>query len=332
MNPTEFLNYRKNTWQVTKVKIFLISAAIFILLLIIASFVCFLYCFTRKIKTRDMSTESGVKLVKMEKFKDIIFPAIQKSKELPQEEIFIQSYDGLKLHAVLYEAENADTTLILFHGWISSGLNDFCCIIPYYAEKGYNVLLVSQRGQGKSGGKYICMGTQEKFDCVSWCEYINKRFGEEHNIFIEGISMGASTVLFASALKLPDNVRGIIADCGFTSPIDIIKSVAWSKHIFPYPLVWMVALWFRIFCGRSMYKDSTLDAMKKNKQPILFLHGESDGFVPCRMGKATYEACTSDKQLILVPGAGHGQCYLVDTERCTQELDKFIEKYSITSD
>lgn len=308
--------------------VFIILSAL-VFLMVVVSFVCFICCFTRKIKARDMSTENGVKLVKLEKYKDTIFDAIKKANELPQEDIFIQSYDGIDLHAVLYEAPDADTTFILFHGWISSGINDFGCIIPYYASKGYNILLVSQRGQGKSGGKYICMGAQEKYDCVSWCEYANKRFGTAHNIFIEGISMGAATVLFASALELPPNVRGIIADCGFTSPIEIIKSVARSKGILPYPLVWLVALWFRIFCGCSMYADSSVKAMRTNKLPILFIHGEADKFVPCKMSMEAYEACTTDKTLVTVPGAGHGTSYLVDPERCIHELESFTNKYSI---
>lgn len=309
-------------------KIFLIVLFILLGINIAVSLICFICCFTRVIKTRDMSTEEGVKMMRLDKFKDLIISSVNEAKSLPHEDVFIQSYDGLKLHAALYKTQGADTTMILFHGWISSGLNDFGCVVPYFVKKGYNVLLISERGQGKSEGRYICMGAREKYDCVSWCEYVSKRFGSEHNIFIEGISMGASTVLFASALNLPDNVRGIIADCGFTSPIEIVKSVAWSHHIFPYPIVWFVALWFRIFCGCSMYKDSTLKAMQKNIRPILFVHGEQDDFVPCSMGTETYQACTTEKKLVLVPEAGHGQSYLFDSERCINELDSFISKYS----
>ena len=38
------------------------------------------------------------------------------------------------------------------------------------------------------------------------------------DIFLCGISMGCATTLMAAGLDLPDNVKGIIADCGFTSP------------------------------------------------------------------------------------------------------------------
>lgn len=308
--------------------VFLTVAGVLLAIIIVLSLICFKFSFTRPTKRPDLSTDEGIRFMRLDRFKDIIMSEIKKVSQMPHEDVYIQSYDGLKLYGCLYGDVNSDTTIILFHGWISSSFNDFGCIIPYFVEKGYNVLAVSQRAHGESEGKYICMGVKEKYDCASWCRYAKERFGEEQNIFIEGLSMGASTVLFASGLDLPQNVRGIIADCGFTSPIDIVKSVAWSHHIFPYPIVWFVALWFRIFCGCSMYEDSTVKALQKNTRPILFIHGENDDFVPCSMGKTSYEACTSEKSIILVPEAGHGQSYLYDSKRCVRELDRFIDAHS----
>ena len=55
--------------------------------------------------------------------------------------------------------------------------------------------------------------------------FINENYAPK-NIFLSGVSMGATSVMMASNLGLPHNVRGIIADCGFTSPPEIIKRVA----------------------------------------------------------------------------------------------------------
>ena len=157
------------------------------------------------------------------------------------------------------------------------------------------------------------MGTQEKFDCVSWCEYINKRFGEEHNIFIEGISMGASTVLFASALKLPDNVRGIIADCGFTSPKAIWKHVANKNLHMTFGLRSIIADKLckkRINIASDGY--STVKALQNTDIPVLFIHGSDDSFVPVEMTYENYKACASPKRLLIVPGADHAMSYYVN--------------------
>ena len=51
-------------------------------------------------------------------------------------------------------------------------------------------------------------------------------------------------------IKALDNVKGIIADCGFTSPWDIIKHVAKERfHLPPFPLMYMVDLISELVAG-----------------------------------------------------------------------------------
>ena len=45
--------------------------------------------------------------------------------------------------------------------------------------------------------------------------------------------MGAATVLMASSLDLPENTRGIVADCGFTTPWEIMAHVACLLYTSP---------------------------------------------------------------------------------------------------
>lgn len=307
-------------------KILIIVIAAFVGLNIIAALVLCIVCFTRCLKDPDMKDGMPGYLDKLGEHRDYVEGMIKRAIELETKPVEIRSYDGLTLYADLYEPGNADTTIVLMHGWQSSGIHDFGCIIPYFYDKGYNVLLTGQRGQWKSGGKRITMGTKEKYDAVSWCNYVAERYGKEHNIILEGLSMGAATVMYASALELPENVRGIIADCGYTSPYEIIKAVAKQIHVYPYPIIWFVEAWFRILCGNSMRKDDARVTITKNTRPILFIHGEADDFVPCYMSKEVYERCTSEKEIILVPRAGHGQSYLYDMERCERALDEFIAR------
>ena len=78
---------------------------------------------------------------------------------------------------------------------------------------------------GRARGKYITYGVKERFDCRDWAVYAARRFGDRP-LFLMGISMGAATVLMASGLELPENTRGIVADCGFTTPWEIMAHVA----------------------------------------------------------------------------------------------------------
>lgn len=308
---------------------FLVGAAVIILFaLIFISLVIYFKCFGKVRKVFDFSSTGDLKKAGLEKFANIIIPMYKEVEALPYEDIYINSYDNLRLHAKLYTNESPLGTIALLHGWRSSGLNDFSCIIPKYIQMGYNVLLISQRAHGKSGGKYICMGIKEKYDCKMWLEYLSQRFGNNHSIIAEGISMGAATVLMASGLELPSNVKAIISDSGFTCAKDVVMAVAKQNKIYPYPIVWFVELWFGIFGGCAMNKDSTIKAMNKNTLPILFLHGEHDTFVPCDMTLKTFAAARSDKYILTVPLADHGQSYLYDTEGCTNMLDWFLQKYT----
>lgn len=309
--------------------IYILATVFFIFLILICiSLIIYFKCFGKVNNVFDFSTVDGLKKAGLEKFADIIIPMYKKVKLIPHEDVFVTSYDNLRLNAKLYTVSNSIGTIVLFHGWRSSGLNDFSCIIPHYLEMNYNVLLVSQRSHGESSGKYICMGIKEKYDCKTWLEYIAQRFGKNHSIIAEGISMGGTTVLMASELELPSNVKAIISDSGFTCAKDVIMSLAKQNKIFPYPIVWFIQLWFRLFGGCAMNKDSTLKAMNKNNLPILFLHGEADTFVPCEMTLKTYSAAKSDKYILTVPNANHGQSYLYDSTGCLNLLNWFLQKYT----
>lgn len=66
-------------------------------------------------------------------------------------------------------------------------------------------------------------------------------------MYLDGISMGAATVLMASELDLPASVRGIIADCGYTSPRDILRKVIRQLHLPVGPVYFLLRLSARLF-------------------------------------------------------------------------------------
>ncbi len=241
------------------------------------------------------------------------------------EKVEIVSYDGLKLRGLYVSHPEAKGTIILMHGYRMDGYTDFTCIYKHYYDLGYSLLNVFQRAHVESEGDYITFGIKERFDCRDWCLYISDRFGPEHKIILDGLSMGAATVLMAAGLALPENVRGIIADCGFTSPWDQIAHLMKAKYHLPvHPLLDVTDLWARIMASFSLKEYSTIEAMKTNRTPILFLHGEADEFVPTVFSIRAYEACTAPKKILTVPGAAHGVSYLVDPEACDKALDEFI--------
>lgn len=243
------------------------------------------------------------------------------------QELFVVSYDGKRLHATFLPQENARGTILLFHGYRSCWQIDFGASLSYYYDTlGYQLLLVDQRAHGKSEGRFLTFGVRERYDVISWVTYLSQLLGEHHPMYLGGLSMGATTVLLASCFELPANVRGITADSGFTSPYEIAKSVLRRDHprLPLWPLLAFYGLFTRLFAGYGLRETSTCDAVRESRYPILFIHGTADTFVPCEMTKRAFEACRSEKTLVLVDGAEHGKSYLVDKPRVQQALQSFF--------
>lgn len=238
-------------------------------------------------------------------------------------DLYTVSHDGLKLHARWLPAENAVGSILLFHGYRSCSLSDFAVIIPFYHSLGFNLLLADQRSHGKSEGKFITFGIRERKDVLTWICYHNEQFGSQP-VYLGGMSMGAATVLMAAGEELPANVRGICADCGFTSPGEILAHVMSRAKVPRFPLLQLAGIYMKLFAGFDLWECSTVDALARCRVPVLLIHGMDDHFVPCRMSQQAFTACNSEKQLILVEGATHGTAYLTDRTICERALTEFL--------
>lgn len=251
---------------------------------------------------------------------------INRTLSIPYEDIWITSYDGLRLHAKFYAAKDASSPVqIMFHGYKSAAERDFCGGLREAIEGGFNAILVDQRAHGESGGKYLTFGIKERFDCLSWINYARTRFGADVPILLYGISMGASTVLMAAGENLPDNVAGIVADCGYTSPKDIICTVLRANRFPVFPIYPLARLGARLFAGFDLEETSVPTAMKNCTVPVLFIHGEDDRFVPCEMSRENFRLCKSKtRRLFTVARAGHGMSYMINRAGYLKEVNDFL--------
>ena len=249
-------------------------------------------------------------------------------EEIPLEVVEITARDGEKLTGHLFNNPNAKRIIIAMHGWRSSWSKDFCAIYDFWHNNGCSVLYVEQRGQGQSGGNYMGFGMIERFDCADWADYVSEKISDTLPIYLAGVSMGAATVLMASSLDLPVNVKGIIADCGFTSAHEIWKHVVNNNMRLSYTMFSSMA---DDLCKKRINmssKDySTLEALNNTDIPVLFIHGSDDSFVPVEMTYENYKACKSEKRLLIVPGAEHGMSYVVDKNSYENAVLNFFKDF-----
>ena len=254
--------------------------------------------------------------------------AAQRLENSECDTVEIISHDGIKLVGHWYENPDAQRIVVAMHGWRSSWSQDFGMIADFLHDNGCSVLYAEQRGQNSSGGDHMTFGLLERYDCLDWINWVNENTQEELPIYLAGISMGATTVLMATGLELPGNVRGVVADCGFTSPYAIWKYVTEENLHLSYKLHGNLVERLcqrKIRMGAKEY--STMDAMQGCQIPVLFIHGADDTFVPVTMTYENYRACTAPKQLLVVPGAQHGLSYYVEQDRYEKEVKAFWRSY-----
>ena len=298
----------------------LLSLAAIVLLLSYSTFrICF---YSPKDRTEDPYSPMHGK--QYEAVKDSIIACTRKMDEAPCEWVHITSFDGTELYGRYYHLRDGAPVQIIFHGYRSFALRDSAGGTILGQKMGFNVLAVDQRAHARSGGNIITFGIQERKDCRKWCEYAADRCGKDTPIVISGLSMGAATVLMASNMDLPQNVCGIMADCPYSDPGDIIRKVCLDEH-YPDKLVYpLIKLGARVFGGFDLEETSAIQAVSQAKLPVLLLHGEDDRFVPCEMSRKIFQACASPAKLYTFPNAGHGLCYMVDPKRYEQVTAEFL--------
>ena len=258
----------------------------------------------------------------------VITPGVQWFQAHDARELRVISYDNKELFGWFVPNENARATIVMFHGYRSHPLVDFSGSLRMYHRLGFNLLLVHQRALNQSGGRYITFGVRERFDVVSWVTYLSLMLGEDHPIFLTGVSMGASTILMASDMEMPGNVRGLIADCGFTSPWDILAHVCQKQYHVPGWLgAAFLSVFTPIFAGFGLRQWSTRKALANCRYPVFLAHGLEDDFVPPSMSRAAYDACTGEKVLFEAEKAGHGLSFLVDPDGYKAALLSFLERH-----
>jgi len=251
----------------------------------------------------------------------------QEVQTLPQEKWSVVTPDGLTLRGKYYPLSPDAPLEILFHGYRGFSDRDMSGAVQRCFSVGHSALLVDQRAGGYSDGHIITFGLRESEDVALWaCEAV-RRLGEDVTIYVGGVSMGATTVLMASAKELPPQVRGVLADCGYTNARDIIKKVIRQMKLPAAPLYPLVRLGALIFGGFDPNEADATKAVQKSRLPILFYHGDTDDFVPCEMSRINYDACTSPKRMVVISGAGHGLCYPVDPDGYVAALKEFEDEH-----
>ncbi|MCA1066250.1 alpha/beta hydrolase [Rossellomorea sp. AcN35-11] len=242
------------------------------------------------------------------------------------ETVQVETKDGLTLKAQYLENDNPNgKSVILAHGYKGNS-EQMPEVTRFYYEEGYNILKPDARGHGKSEGDYIGYGWDDRVDYKEWINLlINEK--EQASIFLHGFSMGAATVLMTSGEDLPKEVKGIIADSGYTSlEEELSHQLKYLYRLPSFPIMEVTSIVTKVRAGYTFREASSLEQVKKNRLPLFIIHGDQDELVPTEMAYRLYEATNTPKELWIVPGAGHTEGFTVEEEEYKKRVKDFIEE------
>lgn len=291
------------------------------------------YFYNRTMKRNNAKTDRTMKMSGTDWSK--YMPLMKERGEFvmaqPHQDVYQTSFDDLKLHATYFPSIKSDDKIkkvvICFHGYTGEGLSNHIAISQYFLQNGYGILLPDARAHGSSEGEYIGFGCLDRKDAMVWIDWVIKECGEDVQIMLHGTSMGGATVLMTSGLELPSQVKGIVSDCGFTSPKEVFTHVLNDMYHLPaFPAIQGADILNKRLAGYGMDECNAKNEVKKAKVPILFIHGSNDTFVPCKMCHEIYDNCQSPKKKLIIDGAAHAESYYKEMDLYETALTEFAQE------
>ena len=244
-------------------------------------------------------------------------------KECGFERVSVTAADGVTLCGDLYD-RGADRTVIMAHGYNADPYVNLVSPARWFYDNGFNVLVIYQRAHGCSGGNRSGMGLVEKNDIPVWIDLILKS-DPSQKILLYGTSMGGTTLAYLSDTLTDEHVPCMMIDCGYISTENQLKHDAKRMHMPP-----LLVPFLGLICRMDQHidiRERTTEHLKNAKKPILFFHGTADLTVPLEEGKLNYDACSTDKQMVIVEGAGHTTAFQTDEKSVIDAMNDFIHKY-----
>ncbi|MBO5066466.1 MAG: alpha/beta hydrolase [Clostridia bacterium] len=252
-------------------------------------------------------------------------PAYVKWLESNAEKIAMKNSDGKNLSGLsLSENTTSHSYIIICHPLTSNSL-DMALYAHHFCDLGFNVIIPDSRGYGDSEYSRISFGYFEKNDILDWVNGIIKK-DVKAKIFLFGVGMGGSTVLMASGLDLPENVKGIISDSAYSDVKSLFKENVKKFYPVPaFPAVEVASLYVKATQGWSFSDADAVKSVENSEVPVLIIHGGEDTIVPVDQSNDLYEACpVKGSDHLLVRGAMHAQTQTFQNEKYWKSVDEFV--------
>lgn len=238
-------------------------------------------------------------------------------KEIKKENLFLNSFDNLKLHSTFLK-NKSNKLVIIVPGYTNIGTDMTNAAYEFY-QMNYNVMLIDQRAHGLSEGLFSTLGYKETKDLNKWLNFIKKDY---QTIILYGMSMGATTCM----LTINKSIDAIIEDSGFKSLISELERNLKYKHLPEKAIIFSANIWSMLILHLNIYKINYEQIIKENNIPTLYIHGENDHLVPIKDMEYLYNNHQGKKEKLIIKNATHMKSSYVNYELYWQTINKFLKK------
>lgn len=215
--------------------------------------------------------------------------------------IQVRSDDGTALAGRMIPGTKRLRPWVLMLHDFGGSWRDSLAFSRIYAAHDCNIMLVDMRAHGESEGEWTGSGWLDRRDVIAWCSWIIARTGEETQIIIHGIGMGATAALFAAEEKdFPIQVRAIVSDSAYTDTWNATALRFGKGFAKPQPMLDL----YRIILKKSkggydLGTGNILPSIQSISTPLFIMHGEKDACTPPYMGMYLAKAAGCDVDTIL---------------------------------
>ena len=241
----------------------------------------------------------------------------------------ITAPDGAILHArYIRSSRPTRHTALLVHGYTDNWVRMMHLGRMYHRDLGANLLLPDLRNAGETEGDHFQMGWKDRLDIKQWLSLVPALFGDSATVVVHGVSMGgATTMMLSGDADVPACVKAYVDDCGYTSVDDQFTKELQEQYGLPrFPLIPVASVLCQWRYGWNFTEASSLNQVRHCRQPMLFIHGTADKYVPTWMVHPLYEAHPGEKSLWLAPEAPHARSYYLYPDEYTTKVKTFLEE------
>lgn len=242
--------------------------------------------------------------------------------QIPHEDVWINTTDGLRLHGWFLKAQGeAKGTVVFLHG-NAQNLTSHVLYVSWLPKEHYNVLIADYRGYGMSFGSPSRRGVYE--DARAMWNYVRTRSDvDPQKLVLFGQSLGGANALALAGREPLPGLRAVIADSAFSSYGRIGREKILQIPVLGY-LLWPFSPLI-VSPGLSPRPGHIAPV------PLLIIHGDRDSVVPYSHSQRLYADAMAPKFFWTLEGGQHAEAFARYAPVAVPRLLKFLD-FALTGD